>query len=184
MVNSKNNIFYLVVLIFTMITLIVGMTFTYFSLFSKETTDSTKLKTGTLAINYIDGRTFDTYALLPTNEPTLDTKFSVYKKKFSVSSTGTLDQVMDIYMDVTRSDFDSGALYFAIYDSNGNKMNKSSIPNTGRVLLSSNVYLAAGASKTFTVLIWLQDNENNKEYDENDYFVGGFYIDARHAELR
>lgn len=184
MTSSKNNIFYLLVLIFTMITLIVGMTFTYFSLFSKEPTDATKIKAGTLAINYIDGRTFDTYALLPTNEPTLDTKFSVYKKSFSVASTGTLDQVMDIYMDVTRSDFDAGALYFAFYDSNGKKINKSSIPNTGRVLLASNVFLSAGTSKTFTVLIWLQDNANNKEYDENDYFVGGFYIDARHAELK
>ena len=55
MSKSKNDIFYLIVLILTIITLMVGITFTYFSLVAKEKDDSTKVKTGSIAINYIDG---------------------------------------------------------------------------------------------------------------------------------
>ena len=53
MSKSKNDIFYLIVLILTIITLMVGITFTYFSLVAKEKDDSTKVKTGSIAINYI-----------------------------------------------------------------------------------------------------------------------------------
>ncbi len=181
--DRKKDIFYLILLILTMITMIVGITFTYFSLMAKEKTDSTVIKAGTLAINYIDGQTINTYALLPTNEPNLNTKYSVYKKSFSVSSSGTLDQNMDIYLTVTRSDFETGDLHFSFYDGAGNKLNTGSIPNSGIILLSSNVFLSAGNVKTFTILIWLQDGSNN-EYDDKDYFVAGFDVEARQVELQ
>ncbi len=89
--KSRTDIFYFIVLILTLLIMIVGVTFTYFSLIASEKEDSTKIKTGTLAINYIDGIAIDTYALMPINEPNLSTKYSVYKKSFSVKSTGTLD---------------------------------------------------------------------------------------------
>ena len=69
--RRKNDIFYLLLLFFTLITMIIGITFTYFSLLTKEEDDSTKVQTGTLAINYIDGIAIDTYALMPINEPNL-----------------------------------------------------------------------------------------------------------------
>ena len=61
MENSKNkkDIFYFVVLILTLITMTVGITFTYFSMLAKEEDDSTRIQTGTLAINYIDGKEID-----------------------------------------------------------------------------------------------------------------------------
>ena len=182
--DRKKDIFYLILLILTMITMVVGITFTYFSLLAKEKTDNTVIKAGTLAINYIDGQTINTYALLPTNEPSLDTKYSVYKKSFSISSTGSLDQNMDIYLSITKSDFESGDLHFSFYDSDGNKINTGSIPNSGNILLSSNVFLAAGSAKTFTILIWLQDGPNNDNYSEQDYFIAGFDIEARQVELK
>ena len=101
--KSRTDIFYFIVLILTLLVMIVGVTFTYFSLIASDREDSTKVKTGTLAINYIDGSTIDTYALMPINEPNLNTKYSVYKKSFSVRSTGTLDQTLDIYMYITNN---------------------------------------------------------------------------------
>ncbi len=62
--------------------MIIGITFTFFLLLAKEDDDSTKVQTGTLAINYIDGQEIDTYALLPISEPNLNTKYSTYKKEF------------------------------------------------------------------------------------------------------
>ena len=69
--KSRTDIFYFIVLILTLLIMIVGVTFTYFSLIASEKEDSTKIKTGTLAINYIDGIAIDTYALMPINEFTV-----------------------------------------------------------------------------------------------------------------
>ena len=63
--KSKNDIFYFILLILTMITMVVGITFTYFSMIASEKEDSTKVQVGSLSINYIDGKAIDTYALLP-----------------------------------------------------------------------------------------------------------------------
>lgn len=131
-----------------------------------------------MAINYIDGIAIDTYALMPINEPNLSTKYSVYKKSFSVKSTGTLDQTLNISMFVTDNDFDDKALSYALYDSTGYKISKNSIPKTGDILIGSNIYLKSNEKKTFTVLIWLQENNKNQDYEMGNTFKGGFNIDA------
>ena len=154
-------------------------TFTYFSLIAKEKKDSTKIQTGTISINYIDGKEINTYALLPIDEPTLNTKYSVYQKRFSISSNGTLDQYMDMYIDVTKNEFAPSALGFILYDSDNNKIAKGWIPKVGKVLMASNIYLKSGETKNFTVLIWLQENNQNQDYEQGNTFVGGFDIDAR-----
>lgn len=176
--KSKNDMFYLIVLILTLITMVVGITFTYFSLIKSEEKDSTKIQTGLLSINYIDGKSVDTYALLPIEEPTLNTKWSVYKKEFAVSSDGSLDQTLDIYLKITKNEFTSNSLRFAIYDSEENKLATGQIPSEGQVLMKSGIFLKSQETKTFTVLIWLQDNNENQDIDEGKKFVGGFDITA------
>lgn len=178
--KSKKDIFYFILLILTMITMVVGITFTYFSMIASEKEDSTKVQVGSLSINYIDGKAIDTYALLPINEPTLNTKYSVYKKKFSVSSDGTLDQTLDLYINVTKNEFADGALKFAIYNSSNRKMATGYIPNTegAKVLMASGVYLQNNSTEDFTVLIWLQENNQNQDYEQGKIFVGGFDITA------
>ena len=177
--KSKKDIFYLILLVLTMITMLVGITFTYFSLIATEKKDSTKIKTGTLAINYIDGRAIDTYALLPIEEPNLNSKYSVYKKRFSIASTGTLNQVMDMYINVTKNEFANNALGFALYDEVGNKVSVGTIPSSGRVLMASNIYLNSSDTKSFTALIWLRENNQNQDYEQGNTFVGGFDITAK-----
>lgn len=176
--KSRTDIFYFIVLILTLLIMIVGVTFTYFSLIASEKEDSTKIKTGTLAINYIDGIAIDTYTLMPINEPNLTTKYSVYKKSFSVKSTGTLDQQLNISMFVTDNEFDDKALCYALYDSNGYKISKGTIPKSGDILIGSDIYLKSNEQKTFTVLIWLQENNKDQDYEMGNTFKGGFNIDA------
>lgn len=177
--RTKKDIFYFIVLILTMITMIVGITFTYFNLLASEKEDSTMIKTGTLSINYVDGRFFNTYALLPIDEPTLNTKYSVNKKEFFVTSDGTLDQTLDLYLNVTRNDFTDGALKFAIYNSSNRKMATGYIPKTGeKVLMASGVFLKNNTTEKFTVLVWLQENNQNQDHEQGNIFVGGFDITA------
>lgn len=178
--RRKNDIFYLLLLFFTLITMIIGITFTSFLLLTKEEDDSTKVQTGTLAINYIDGQEIDTYALLPISEPNLNTKYSTYKKSFSISSSNsTLDQNFSIYIDVTNNEFDNDALGFILYDANGNRISSGNIHSSGKVLLASNLELKTGENKSYTVLIWLQDNGKNQDYEQGKNFSGEFYITTK-----
>lgn len=176
--KRKNEIFYLIVLILTLITMVVGITFTYFSLIANEEEDSTKIQAGSLSINYIDGKTIDTFALLPIEEPTLDTKLSVYRKEFSISSDGSLDQVLDIYLTVTKNEFTNNALKFSIYNSSEVKLATGHIPSEGKILMKSGVYLENNKTEKFTVLIWLQNSDQEQKYEEGHIFVGGFDITA------
>jgi len=177
--KTKKDMFYFIVLILTMITMIIGITFTYFNLLASEKEDSTIIKTGTLSINYVDGKIFNTYTLLPIDEPSLNTKYSVVKKEFYVSSDGTLDQTLDLYLKVTRNDFTEGALKFVIYNSSNRKMATGYIPITGeKVLMSSGIFLKNNETEKFTVLIWLQENNQNQDHEQGNIFVGGFDITA------
>ena len=53
--EEKKKIFYTIVLILTLITMIVGATLAYFSLVGSQKEEGTVLYTGKLEINYIDG---------------------------------------------------------------------------------------------------------------------------------
>lgn len=182
--KSKKDIFYLILLILTLITMIIGVTFTFYALMASEEEDGTQIKTGTLSINYIDGKAIDTYALLPIDEPSIDSVYSVYKKNFSVKSDGTLDQNLDIYISVTKNEFTNNSLKFSLYDSNNKKIATGSIPSSGKVLMISNDYLESGHTNNYTVLIWLQENNNNQDYEQNKVFIGGFDITANQIELK
>lgn len=182
--KSRTDIFYFIVLILTLLIMIVGVTFTYFSLIASDEEDSTKVKTGTLAINYVDGSTVDTYALMPIGEPNLTTKYSVYKKNFSVKSTGTLDQTLNISMFVTENEFDDNILGYALYDNNGYKISKGNIPKEGKILLGSNIFLKSNEEKYFTVLIWLQENNKDQDYEMGNTFKGGFDITASQIKYK
>lgn len=182
--KSKSDLFYFIVLILTLIIMVIGVTFTYFSLIASDKEDSTIIKTGTLAINYIDGNAIDTYALMPINEPDLSTKYSVYKKNFSVKSTGTLDQTLDIYMYITNNEFDDNILGYSLYDSAGNKLSKGDIPKNGKILLGSGIYLKSNEEKKFTVLIWLKENNKQQDYEMGKTFTGGFDITASQIKYK
>ena len=184
--KSKNDIFYLILLILTMITMVIGITFTYFGLIAKEDDDSTRIQTGTLSINYIDGMTIDTYALLPSDEPSINSNQSVYKKKFSVKSNGTLDQTLDLYIKVKENGFTNGALKYSIYDSSNTKLGTGNLPieKDAKLLMASDVYLKSNNTEEFTVLIWLQENNKNQDHEAGKTFVGGFEITATQIKYK
>lgn len=180
--KSKNNIFYMILLILTMIIMIIGITFTYFSLLQKEKDDSTRIQTGTLSINYIDGREINTYSLLPITDPDLNTKYSTYKKEFTVTSDGTLDQYLNIYIDITNNEFNSNSLGYALYDKDGNLISKGTIPKSGQILIGTDIYLKSNSSLDFTVLIWLRENNQNQDDEQGKTFTGGFSIDGKQVK--
>lgn len=184
MSKSKNDIFYFIVLVLTMITMIIGIAFTYFSFIAKEKDDSTKVQTGSIAINYIDGIAINSNGLIPRKEPSLGENYAVYTKRFAVSSSGTLDQTLDIYIKVTKNEFLNNNLKFALYNSNGSKISSGSIPSSGKVLLVSGDILKINSTNSYTVVIWLNDDGTNQNYEMSNSFVGGFSIDAQQLKYQ
>ena len=177
--DGRSNIFYILMLLFTVIIMTVGITVTYFVLVGKEEDDSTQVRTGTLYINYVDGKEIKAGNLFPVVEANLNTKENVYKKEFSVKSTGSLDQTMDIYMDIATNEFQDKHLMYALYDSSNNLITTCGIPKSGKVLVASNIFLKSKESKSYTALIWLKETNGNQNNEQDCSFTGEFDILAQ-----
>ena len=176
--SKKYNILYIVILILALIIMVIGVTFTYFTLSGKEEDDATQIRTGTLVVNYIDGKTIVPYNLFPIEEPSLNDELYVYKKNFSVANNGTLDQTLKIYIDVTSNEFVSNDLMYALYDENNKKISVKGIPKEGRVLIDADEYLKSGESKSYKVLVWLNETGQNQNNEQDCHFTGQFDIEA------
>jgi len=61
-----------------------------------------------------------------------------------------------------------------------NKISTGYIPSTKgeKVLMASGVSLKSNNAENFTVLIWLQENNQNQDNQQGKAFVGGFDITA------
>jgi len=176
--GKKVNAYYLIILLLALIIMAVGITFAYFTLAGKEEDDSTQIWTGTLAINYADGKEIKAYDLFPIDEPNLGDTMFVYTKNFSVTSNGTLDQTINLYIDITKNEFVSNHLRYALYDSNGNKITTGGIPSSGKILMTSDIFLKSGETKDFTVLLWLMETRDNQDNEQECSFSGEFDIFA------
>ncbi len=176
--EKKTNVYYLIILLLTLIIMIIGATFAYFTLAGKEKDDSTQIWTGTLSINYVDGKEIKATDLYPIDEPKLGDTEYVYTKNFSVTSNGSLDQNIDLYIDITKNEFVSNHLRYSLYDSNGNKLDSGGFPTDGKILVASNIFLKSGETKEFKVLIWLMETKENQNNEQDCSFSGEFDIFA------
>ena len=162
--ESKKSIFYMIVLILTLITMIIGATLAYFKLLSSQKEEGTVLYTGKLEINYIDGVYLDNPELMPIKNPGYNTYDGVYRNSFSVASSGTLEQTITLELDVTYNEFKSDAIKYTIYNDKGQRMKSGSITGEGKITLANDLYLAATGTAKYTLLLWL----DNTGYNQND----------------
>lgn len=177
--KSKNDVFYLILLILTMIIMVVGITFTRLAMLAKEDDDSTKVQTGSIAIDYIDGKNInsDGGILLPRYEPNINEDYAVYKKRFFIQSSGTLDQNLAIYINISKNEFKNNVLRFSLYNSEKGKIGMGMIPSSGKFLIGED-YLKSNMTNEYTLVIWLNENGTNQNDEMGKRLVGGFDIDA------
>ena len=178
--NEKKRMFYMVVLILTLITMIIGATLAYFKLIAKQKDEGTVLYTGTLQITYIDGVYIKDPELYPMKEVTYDTFDKVYRNSFSVASYGTLDQMISIDMEVSRNDFTYGTLKYAIFNSKGVELIRGNVPKEGSASLANNVYLANDGVAKYTLIVWWDSNNNyNQKQDMGSIISGKINVYAK-----
>lgn len=174
--EGKKRIFYTIVLILTLIIMIIGATLAYFSLLQSQKEEGTKLYTGKLEINYIDGVYIKDPVLMPMKDPGYDTYEDVYRNNFAVSSSGTLEQTITIEMEVKNNEFRENSIKYAIYNDKGQKIANGNIPKTGKVTLASDMYLAAIATAKYTLMIWLDNTGYNQNSEMGKTITGKLNI--------
>ena len=178
--DEKKRLFYMIVLILTLITMIVGATLAYFRLVASQKEDNTVLYTGTLQINYIDGVYIKDPELYPIKNVTYDTYKGVYRNNFAVASSGTLDQTISIDMIISKNEFEDNSLKYAIFNEAGKEMARGYVPPTsGNVNLASNIFLAHNETAKYTLIIWWDNTSYNQSEQMGSIISGKISIYAK-----
>ena len=177
--ESKKSIFYMIVLILTLITMIIGATLAYFKLLSSQKEEGTVLYTGKLEINYIDGVYIRNPELMPMKEPNYNTYKDVYRNSFAVSSSGTLEQTISLELEVTTNEFRDGAMRYVVFNDKGQKITTGYIPKSGKVTLASDMYLEATGTAKYTLIIWLHNTNYNQNFEMGNTIVGKINVHSK-----
>ena len=174
--DEKKKIFYMTVLVLTLITMIIGATMAYFALKASQKDEGTKLYTGTLEINYIDGVYVNGVTLMPMNKPDYNVYEDVYRNNFAISSGGTLDQVITVNLDVSKNEFSEGVLRYIIFSETGKELATGNVPKTGSVTLANNIFLGHNDTAKYTLLIWFNNTGYNQNSEAGNQILGKISI--------
>lgn len=178
--NSKKQIFYTVVLLMTLLIMIIGTTIAYFSLVSSQKEEGTKLYTGKLEINYIDGTYIKNPELWPMKKPSFNTYENVYRNTFQVTSSGTLDQTISVDLVVSRNDFNDGDIRYVIYSEKGIELSSGNVPQvSGIVNLTNNLYLASDGTAKYTLIIYLNSTDYNQNFAMGSAITGKLIVTSK-----
>lgn len=171
--QEKKKMFYMIVLVLTLIAMIIGATLAYFSFIGSQKNEGTVYYTGTLEVNYIDGVYIRNPILYPIKNVNYNTYDKVYRNNFAVKSSGTLDQNLQIDLNISKNEFLDNALKYAIYNEKGYEIGNGYVPReTGTVTLADNIYLASNDTARYTLIIWL-DNTNYNQNEEMGHIITG-----------
>lgn len=163
--ESKKSIFYMIVLILTLITMIIGATLAYYKLLSSQQEEGTKIYTGKLEINYIDGVYMKNPELKPMNTPNYDKYDGVYRNSFSVASSGTLDQTISLEIEIGVNEFSVGALKYILFNDKGEKITTGDVPKENKKIIASDMFLKSTGTAQYTLIIWLQNKNHFQSED-------------------
>lgn len=175
---KKKDMFYVVVLILTFVVVIVGATFAIFTYLRSQEEGSSAVYTGTLSIEYLSGNIINLGLLSPINEPSLEETENVYKNNFRVSSTGSLDSVIDISLNIRENEFSNDTLMYNLYDIEGNILANGVVFGKGKKSLATNLALKSGVINEYILMIWIGENNQNQNSEMKKSLTGFIEVDA------
>ena len=177
--SGKKEFFYIVVLILTFITVVIGATYAlYYWIFSQEE-GSSAVYTGTLSIEYLSGDIISSHYLKPTYEPTFDTVDNIYRNNFRVTNTGSLDSLIDIVVKVNKNEFSDDILMYSLYKE-GEEINNGYIYGNNDFKLATGLTLESNEESDFVLIIWLSESGEVQNSEMRKSFTGQIKIDASH----
>ena len=184
---NKKDIFYIIVLILTFITVVVGATFALYAWFFSQEEGTSAVYTGTFSIEYLSGDKINFDWLYPTEKPTIDTVKNVYKNNFKVTNTGSLDGEIEIYIDIKKNDFPTNPnrLKYSLYDKEEKEVIEGDIEvvydkETDRYIakIASNLELKNNSTESYTLLIWIEETGENQPDEMKKSLIGTIVVDA------
>lgn len=176
---NKKDIFYIIVLILTFITVVVGATFAIYTWFFSQEEGTSAVYTGTFSISYLYGDKINFHLLYPTEKPTIDTEKNVYKNNFEVANTGSLDgEIEEIVIEINKNEFETRILKYSLYNKDKKEISEGYIESNTKAIIAKNLELKSNETEEYTLLIWLEDNgeEQNEEMKKN--FMGTIVVNA------
>lgn len=185
---NKKDIFYIIVLILTFITVIVGATFAIYAFIFQQEEGTSAVYTGTLNIEYLSGEIISVGLLYPREKPTLDETHNVYKNNFKVTNTGSLDSVIEVFIDIKENQFSNKTLEYALYDEEGEEISTGYVEGRNSNSIANNIELKGYKinednkdyeTKTYTLLIWIRDNGENQNLEMKKILTGLIRVDAQ-----
>ena len=175
---DKKEFFYVVVLILTFITVLVGATFAIYALIHKQEEGTSAVYTGTFSIEYLSGDIIDFHLLTPIVEPSIDTVNNVYRNNFRVKNTGSLDSLISVMIEVNKNEFSSETLMYALYDSEEKVIASGFLEGSKDILLSGDIILTNGETEDFVLLVWLKESGVEQNSEMRKSFTGQIVVDA------
>ena len=193
--NGGKGLFYGVIGVATLIVAIIGATFAWFTATAGGET-KTVVKTGTLSIEYVSsgegsGKVVDASNLKPaTTDQVLaayqagDCKFADDEAgateticafaKVTVKNTGTLYANIDADFTITDNTYVDNKLMYAVFTTDPTTLTGD--PVGANVTLPPAQAIAPGATNSFTVLLWLDQNAENN--NANKTFTASINVTA------
>jgi len=175
--ENKKNIFYTAMLILTLIITIIGTVYALAILMRSQEEGSSAVYTGTLSIEYTTGRVVNCN-LMPIYTPATVDDEKAYTNTFSITSTGTLNSVVNISLDINYNEFPDGYIRYALYNAQKELLQIGNLNGTEKNILAQNVLIPTNETATYTLQIWLEEiNEDQTEYMQKN-IVGTLNVDA------
>lgn len=156
----------------------IGITFSYFLLADSADKDSTRVYAGTLDISYIQGNQVTTEKLQPISEPEFDTYEDIYRNRFTVSTNGTLEQVVQIGFNISENQFSRDMLRYAFYTGEGEKISTGYL-NEGFEIFVDNVYFAENESREYVLIIWLEEKPFDQTEEQGCKLFGKIHVNSK-----
>ena len=175
---NKKDIFYIIVLILTFITVIVGATFALYALIFSQEEGTSAVYTGTLSIEYLSGNIINFNLLYPTEKPTLETEKNVYKNTFRVTNTGSLDSLLEIGIDIKQNEFSNRTLMYTLYNKDNEEIADGYVEGSRNSNLAKEIELKSNEVQEFTLLIWIAENGENQNKEMKKNLTGLIRVDA------
>lgn len=175
--ENKKNIFYTAMLILTLIITVVGTVYALGILVQSAEEGSSIVYSGTLSIDYVTGR--EVYcSLMPMYTPTDVDAFGAYTNTFSLTSTGTLNSIVTVELEINQNEFPEGYIKYALYNEDKEMLLYGDLNGTTTTTLLQNVLIETGVTATYTLQIWLEElNEDQTEYMKKN-ITGKINVDA------
>lgn len=176
--TNKKDIFYIIVLVLTFITVIVGATFALYTLIFSQKEGTSAVYTGTLSIEYLSGNIINCNLLYPTEHPNYETEKNVYKNKFRVTNTGSLDSLLLIEININHNEFSNKTLMYTLYNQNGEELSNGYIEGQTKTTIANNIELDNGITEEFTLIVWIKENGQNQNQEMKKNLTGLIKVDA------